>query len=72
MGHVVFLLLHIAAALLLWPLLFLTLPLHLIYAGTKRPGTSFWTHVRCPRCRNEISKQASVCTHCGCELVPKA
>ncbi len=29
------------------------------------------THVRCPDCRELVLKQARVCKHCGCRLVPQ-
>lgn len=28
------------------------------------------THIRCPDCRELILKEARVCKHCGCKLVP--
>ena len=29
------------------------------------------THVKCPDCREFILKDASVCKHCGCKLMPQ-
>jgi len=29
------------------------------------------THVRCPDCRELIRKDAKVCKHCGCRLIPQ-
>ena len=29
------------------------------------------THVKCPDCAELILKQAKVCKHCGCRLVPQ-
>lgn len=29
------------------------------------------THVKCPDCREFILKDARVCKHCGCKLVPQ-
>ena len=29
------------------------------------------THVKCPDCRELILKDARVCKHCGCKLVPQ-
>lgn len=29
------------------------------------------THIRCPDCREFVLKQANVCKHCGCKLVPQ-
>lgn len=36
--------------------------------GTPSPDT----HVKCPDCRELILKDARVCKHCGCKLVPQA
>lgn len=30
------------------------------------------THVKCPDCRELVIKDARVCKHCGCKLVPNA
>lgn len=29
------------------------------------------THVRCPDCREFVLKEAKVCKHCGCKLIPE-
>jgi len=29
------------------------------------------THVRCPDCRELVLKEARVCKHCGCKLIPQ-
>lgn len=29
------------------------------------------THVRCPDCREFVLKEAKVCKHCGCKLIPQ-
>lgn len=29
------------------------------------------THVRCPDCKELVLKEAKVCKHCGCKLVPQ-
>jgi len=29
------------------------------------------THVKCPDCRELVLKEASVCKHCGCKLIPQ-
>ena len=29
------------------------------------------THVKCPDCKELILKQAHVCKHCGCKLIPQ-
>lgn len=36
-------------------------------AGTPHPDT----HVKCPDCKEFILKEANVCKHCGCKLVPQ-
>ncbi len=35
--------------------------------GTPTPET----HVRCPDCKELVHREASVCRHCGCKLVPQ-
>lgn len=77
MGHLVFVALHVVAALFAIPLLLVTIAAHLIYAavrgngsrGPERPRRD--THVRCPDCRELIRKEAQVCKHCGCRLIPQ-
>ncbi|MCU0920185.1 MAG: zinc ribbon domain-containing protein [Burkholderiaceae bacterium] len=85
MGHVLFVLLHLAAlAFGLWGLLF-TIPLHLIYAAvrasrTAEPPQSFpgpgdiaagaVPTVRCPDCRELVRGDARKCKHCGSALTP--
>lgn len=77
MGHLLFIVMHLMAALIFAWLLFLTIPLHLIYAATKSrgsrpsadsPGPD--THVRCPDCRELVRMDAIKCKHCGTALVP--
>ena len=29
------------------------------------------THVKCPDCRELVLREARVCKHCGCKLVPQ-
>ena len=29
------------------------------------------SHVKCPDCRDKIRKEATVCRHCGCTLIPQ-
>lgn len=78
MGHILFLFMHFAAILCGFVFLFLTIPLHIIYAGTRRGSNraamedmpSPKTHMKCPDCRELVLKGASVCKHCGCQLVP--
>lgn len=76
MGHLFFLLLHFVAVLFGFWLLALTIPLHLIYSAIRNnrshePEPTFWTHVRCPDCRELVLKDAKVCKHCGCKLIPQ-
>lgn len=37
--------------------------------GSQEPSPD--THVKCPDCRELILKDARVCKHCGCHLVPQ-
>lgn len=30
------------------------------------------THVKCPDCRELVLKEARVCKHCGCKLIPQS
>lgn len=30
------------------------------------------THVRCPHCKELVLKEARVCKHCACKLIPQA
>jgi hypothetical protein len=76
MGHVVFIVLHLIALLLGAVFLFVTIPMHLVYCavgGTKRdpdrPTPD--THVRCPDCKELVLKEANVCKHCHCKLMPQ-
>lgn len=32
---------------------------------------TYETHVKCPDCAEIIKKEAKVCKHCGCKLVPQ-
>ncbi|MBA3505473.1 MAG: hypothetical protein H0T80_06780 [Betaproteobacteria bacterium] len=75
MGHVLFLILHVLAILFGMILLFLTIPLHLIYsiigrrpANAPRPDA----HVRCPDCKEFVLNEANVCKHCGTKLMPQS
>jgi hypothetical protein len=38
-------------------------------AGVDEPTPS--THLRCPDCRELVRKDARVCKHCGCKLIPQ-
>lgn len=82
MGHLIFWLLHIAAVIFGFWALVVTVPLHLIYSSSsdaasearrsaKANRASPDTHVRCPDCKELVLKEARVCKHCGCKLVPQ-
>ena len=74
MAHLVFFILHALAFAFVAGALLVTIPLHLIYSvisSGKAPKPNRWTHVRCPDCRELVLKDASVCKHCGCKLVPQ-
>lgn len=76
MAHFIFLVLHIVAVVFVWPGLIVTIPAHLIYAAVSGQGPDQRdqpkpdTHVRCPDCRELVRKDAVVCKHCGCKLIP--
>lgn len=43
-------------------------------AGSKAivaKGPSPDTHIKCPDCRELILKEARICKHCGCKLIPQ-
>jgi len=78
MGHFVFIVLHVLAFISAGMLLFITIPLHIIYAvqtdkaaraDPERPTPE--THVRCPDCKELVRNDANVCKHCGCKLTPQ-
>ena len=71
----IFIILHLALLVFLPVGLILTIPLHLIYAavsGKKRDpnAPNPWTHLKCPDCKELVHKEATVCKHCGCKLIP--
>lgn len=76
MGHFAFICLHLIALLFFALALFVTVPLHLVYAvlaGRSDPsGPTPATHVTCPTCRELVHKDASKCRHCGQGLVPES
>lgn len=76
MGHFGFIVLHIIALLFFAVALFVTIPLHLVYAvlaGRSAPaGPTPATHVSCPTCRELVHKEATRCKHCGQGLVPES
>lgn len=67
--------LHLAAVLLYWPALFITIPLHILVATLNRRHNSDQpspdTHVHCPDCRELVRKDARICKHCRCALIPQ-
>jgi len=78
MGHLLFLILHFIAAMFGAVLLFVTIPLHLIYgAASSKPAPDPnrpqpRTHVICPSCRELVRRDASICRFCRQGLVPQA
>lgn len=75
MAHFIFILLHIAAVLFGFVFLIVTIPAHLIYSAIAGRTTASGaptpeTHVLCPDCKELVRKEARVCKHCGCSLVP--
>lgn len=75
MGHLIFVVLHVVAVLFGLVFLVVTIPAHLIYAAvSSRPAPEGaptpQTHVLCPDCKELVRKEARVCKHCGCKLVP--
>lgn len=74
MGHIIFMVLHIVALFFLAWALVVTVPLHIIYTALASRGApdrpTRATHVRCPDCQELILKEARVCKHCGCKLIP--
>jgi hypothetical protein len=76
MAHLVFIVIHLVCVFAMPLVLVVTIPLHLIYAvvSGRAPaaGPSPDTHVRCPDCRELVLKDARVCKHCGCRLVPES
>ncbi len=42
-----------------------------LVAGNSLRGVTPQTHVKCPDCKEFVLKEASVCKHCGCRLVPQ-
>jgi hypothetical protein len=79
MGHVIFIVLHLISVLFVFPMLLLTVPLHMIYAALSRksgqstpfipgPGdiaAGYVHEVNCPYCRELIRSDALKCKHCG-------
>ena len=73
MGNFIFIVLHIIAVLFGFWMLIITIPAHLIYvavSGRSEPAATSETHVKCPDCAELVLKEARVCKHCVCKLVP--
>jgi hypothetical protein len=77
MGHILFVIMHLGAAIFMGVgLLIITIPLHLIYGVINaRQSASLAAddpalQVRCPACRETVRHDASLCKHCGSALVP--
>jgi len=77
MGHLILLVLHVVALFTGGAALFVTVPLHVIYAlmASRRNHTleapTPETHVKCPDCAELVRREARVCKHCGCRLIPQ-
>lgn len=79
MGHFIFLILHFIAVMFGFVALFITIPLHLMYASSRKTAKNTTKlmrstvntkqdegeRVRCPDCKELILKEAIVCKHCG-------
>lgn len=69
MGHLIFLALHLAALLFVLPALFVTIPLHVLFAwrgaapATATAGAEGFTWP-CPFCREQIKRGSTVCRWC--------
>lgn len=76
MGHAAFIVLHLAAALFAGAmLLFLTIPLHILYGAytnrVPRPGAvDPALQTFCPDCGERVLRVARKCRHCGGALTP--
>jgi hypothetical protein len=77
MGHILFVILHLGAAIFMGAgLLIITIPLHLIYGviharqSASQAADDPALQVRCPACRETVRYDASLCKHCGSTLAP--
>ena len=77
-GHAIFWLLHIVAVLFGVVWLVITIPAHLIYCAVVSRGrvaesevVTDRTHTRCPKCRELVRVDASLCKHCHTALEPR-
>jgi hypothetical protein len=57
-----------------WLLLGCLLPLFSLIAvlilPSRKNAPTPRTHVKCPDCKELVLKEANICKHCGCRLVP--
>jgi len=70
MGHILFLLLHLAAVVFFMAALWVTIPLHIIYlavtaAHPPADAPDKDELRKCPFCAEQIRKEAVKCKHCG-------
>jgi hypothetical protein len=74
MGHATFIVLHLVAVLFAGAmLLFLTIPLHVLYgAFTNRAPSAADAELQtfCPDCGERVLRVARKCKHCGSGLTP--
>lgn len=55
-----------------WTLLGWLVALIWSYTGnTADPEPTASTHVKCPDCAELVKREARVCKHCGCKLIPQ-
>jgi len=75
-GHTLFVALHVIALLFFLPALFVTIPLHVIYAfvaSKDNEARQLATMLRpCPMCAEQIQRAAIVCKHCGHRFGPSS
>jgi len=67
MGHFIFIVLHFIAILFGFVFLFITIPLHLIYAVQQGKSDRSLKR-KCPYCAEMVKVEAIVCKHCGKDL----
>lgn len=61
---------YFVLAILISPLLCFLL-LVIIGSAKNKDEPSAETHIKCPDCRELVLKDARVCKHCGCKLIPQ-
>jgi 4-hydroxybenzoate polyprenyltransferase len=68
MGHLIFIILHLIAFIFIgYVFLFITIPLHLIYAILQGKSDRSLKR-KCPYCAEMVKVEAIVCKHCGKDL----